>query len=338
MLWLAVTTLLHSNEQNIMRWISSFPHLALPLVLACTPALAQSNTSGPLLLEKVDRFAAAKPKLQADLRVNVNMALVPVTVMDSMGRSVTGLTPQNFRLFDNSHQVAIASFARQDQPVALGLVFDCSRSMANKFRDEREAPRELFRQLGPRDESFLITVSNTAELRYPLTSNMEDIVNSLMFTHPNGATALLDGVRMALAELRKSKLPRKALIVVSDGGDNNSRFTVSEINSLAAESDAQIFTILFYKDPQAPEEVSGPGLLEKLATQSGGVSFGIGNIHEIHDVMAKIGINLHNQYVLGYYPPDDSSSGQYRKIAVQLLVPQGTPPLHLRAKRGYYLP
>src|SRR5262249_37833374 len=152
--------------------------------------------------------AATRPKLQADLQVNVNMTLVPVTVMDSSGRSVTGLTPQNFRLFDNSRQVSIATFARQDQPIALGLVFDCTRSMANKFMHEREAPTELFRQLGPQDETFLVTVSERAELRFPLPSNTEGILNSLLFIHPNGSTALLDGVRIGLAELRKSKLAR----------------------------------------------------------------------------------------------------------------------------------
>jgi len=319
------------------RIISLLP--LLPFALAFTLAMAQNDDSGPLLLGKANRpqrFPANSPP--ADMKVNVNMTLVPVTVLDGMGRSVTGLTPQNFRVFDNSRPVPIASFARQDQPIAVGLVFDCSRSMTDKFRNAREAPRQLFQRLGEQDQSFLVTVSDQATLRTPLTADLRDIANQLAFTYPNGTTPLLDGVHLGLAELRKSKLPRKALVVVSDGGDNNSRYTLREIDEVAAESEAQIFTILLYRDPQAPEEITGPDLLAHLADRFGGVNFVIQTIEEIHQVMAKIGVSLHNEYVLGYYVPDGGRSGQYRKIGVQLLVPPGTPRLSIHARQGYYAP
>jgi Ca-activated chloride channel homolog len=217
-------------------------------------------------------------------------------------------------------------------------VFDCSRSMTDKFRSEREAPRQLFQQLGPQDESLLVTVSDRASLRSPLTSDLGGISSQLMFTHPTGTTPLLDGIQMALTELKKSHLGRKAVVVVSDGGDNNSRFTLREIESLVEESEAQIFTVLLYNNPQAPEEVTGPDLLDRLAAKSGGVNFAIRNIEDIHQVMAKIGINLHNEYVLGYYMPEDGRSGQYRRIGIQLLVPPGTPRLSIHARQGYYAP
>ena len=127
-------------------------------------------------------------------------------------------------------------------------------------------------------------------------------------------------------------------MVVSDGGDNNSRYTLREIDEVAAESEAQIFTILLYRDPQAPEEITGPDLLAHLADRFGGVNFVIQTIEEIHQVMAKIGVSLHNEYVLGYYVPDGGRSGQYRKIGVQLLVPPGTPRLSIHARQGYYAP
>ena len=305
------------------------------------PAWAQSGDFGPRLLEKSNhnrRPIAAADQESGNLKINVNMTLVPVTVLDSMGRSVTGLTTHNFRIFDNSKPVNIASFARQDQPIAVGLVFDCSRSMLDKYRNEREAPRQLFEQLGKDDESFLITVSDRAELRSPLSTEFTYITDSLLFTHPNGTTPLLDGVYMGLAELKHSKLAHKALIVVSDGGDNNSRYTLHQIDQIAAESDAQIFTILLYNSPKAPEELLGPELLDHLAGKTGGVNFLIQKMEDIHDAMTKIGINLHNQYVLGYYVPDDGRRGQYRKIAVQLLVPAGTPRLQIHARPGYYTP
>ena len=290
------------------------------------------------MLESANRGKRFAANSQSDLKINVNMTLVPVTVLDGMGRSVTGLQLRNFRVFDNSRPVPIASFARQDQPVAVGLVFDCSRSMTNKFMSEREAPRQLFNQLGKDDESFLITVAGRASLRTPLTPDFDDIASELLFTHPNGATPLLDGVRMGLDELKRSRLPRKALVVVSDGGDNNSRYTLHEIDELAAESDVQIFAALFYKNPQAPEEAAGPDLLDDLAQKSGGVSFAIQKMEDIHSAMTRIGVSLHNQYVLGYYTPDEAHTGQYRKIAVQLLTPPGTPHLSIHARQGYYAP
>lgn len=314
------------------------PLIWTPLALTFTLAMAQTHDSGPLLLDRVSPVKRAPANSSSDLKISVNMTLVPVTVLDNMGRSVTGLTPQNFRVFDNSHQVPIASFARQDQAIAVGLVFDCSRSMMDKYRNEREAPRQLFQQLSPQDQSLLVTVSDRASLRSPLTADLGDISDQLMFTHPTGSTPLLDGIHMALVELKKSHLGRKALVVVSDGGDNNSRFTLREIESLMAESDTQIFTVLLYNNPQAPEEVTGPDLLDHLAAKSGGVNFVIRNIDEIHQVMAKIGINLHNEYVLGYYMPDDGRSGQYRRIGVQLLLPPGTPRLSIHARQGYYAP
>lgn len=314
------------------------PLLLLPIAFPFTLAFAQTSDSGPLMLEKANRIKRSPATVQSDLKINVNMTLVPVTVLDGMGRSVVGLQQQNFRVFDNSHRVSIASFARQDQPIAVGLVFDCSRSMTDKFRNEREAPRQLFNQLGRDDQSFLITVSDRAQLRTPLTLDFDDITGELLFTHRNGTTPLLDGVHMGIAELKKSKLPRKALVVVSDGGDNNSRYTLHEIEELAAESDVQIFAILLYKHPQAPEEVTGPDLLDHLAQKSGGVSFAIQKIEDIHSAMTKIGVSLHNQYVLGYYTPDEAHSGQYRKIAVQLLMPPGSPRLSIHARQGYYAP
>lgn len=314
------------------------PHFLLSFALVSTLAIAQETDPGPLLFPKTSAPTHAAANPSSDLKINVNMTLVPVTVLDSMGRSVTGLTPENFRVYDNKRPVPIASFARQDQPIAVGLIFDCSHSMSNKFKTERFAPSELFQQLGPNDESFLVTVSDRAVLRTPLTTDLAMVANSLIFSHPHGTTPLLDGIEMGLHELKKSHLQRRALIVVSDGGDNNSRYTLHEIEEMVVESNAQVFTVLLYNNPQAPEELLGPGLMEHLAQKSGGVNFTINNMADIRQAMTKIGVSLHNQYVLGYYMPDDSRSGQYRKITVQLLVPRGMPRLMIRAREGYYAP
>ena len=173
----------------------------------------------------------------ANLRINVDMALVPVTVLDQMGRSVTGLDRDNFRVFDGTHEVPIVTFGKQEQPISIGLIFDCSRSMAEKFKTSREAPHALFQQLNADDESFLITVSDKAEVRWGMTSDFNEIENALIFSHPDGSTSLVDGIYMGLQIIKKSHNPRRALVVVSDGGDNNSRYSLRELESIAVESD-----------------------------------------------------------------------------------------------------
>jgi Ca-activated chloride channel family protein len=275
---------------------------------------------------------------ESSIRVSVSMALVPVSVTDPNGRNVTGLRRENFRLLDDKQPRDIASFSREDQPITVGLVFDCSRSMWDKFLVAREAPAELYRQLNDRDESFLVTVADRPALRQPLTSDFAQLQNALFFTNPNGSTALLDGVYLGLTHIRKARNPRRALIVVSDGGDNNSRYTLGELKRLAAESDAQIFSIGLHLRPATVEEREGPELLGTLARASGGIHYSIAGVNEIGDVMAKIGTTLHNQYVLGYYPPSSAQSGKYHKITVQLKLPASLPPLRIYARAGYYAP
>ena len=253
-------------------------------------------------------------------------------------RNVTGLRRENFRLLDDKQARDIASFSREDQPVTIGLIFDCSRSMSDKFLVAREAPAQLYRQLNDRDESFLITVADRPDLRQPLTSNFAELQNALFFTNPNGSTALLDGVYLGLAHIRKAHNPRRALIVVSDGGDNNSRYTLGELKKIALESDTEIFSIGLHLSPATVEERDGPELLGTLARASGGIHYSIRSVNEIADALAKIGTTLRNQYVLGYYPSSIAQSGKYHKIIVQLKLPASLPPLRIYARAGYYAP
>jgi Ca-activated chloride channel homolog len=274
----------------------------------------------------------------ASLRVDVNLALVPVTVMDPMGRNVLGLVRDNFRVYDGALPRPIVSFSRQDAPISVGLIFDCSRSMMEKFKVSREAPNQLFAQLNPADEAFLVTVSNRAVPRTSFTSNFEEIQNSLLFTHPDGSTSLLDGVYLGLQMLKHAHNPRKALVVVSDGGDNNSRYTMHELSELALESDAQIFTICLYYNPQTIEEARGPEMLYRMSELTGGMRFMISDVNRMRDAMSRIGVSLHNQYVLGVVPPPKAPAGKYRRIKVQLVVPVGSPRMQVFARSSYYVP
>jgi Ca-activated chloride channel homolog len=303
------------------------------------PVVAADNDAGPRLLEtQILRRPTQIAKAAASIRVDVNMALVPVTVLDTTGHNVLGLDRENFRVFDGTEPRPIVTFGQTDAPVSVGLIFDSSRSMREKFKIARQAPAELYKQLNPDDESFLITVSEQPGLKQDFTSSFSDIQNALLFTNPNGTTSLLDGVYMGLQHLKKAKNPRRALIVVSDGGDNNSRYTLRELASLAAESDTQIFAICLYEKPQTTEEADGPALLTSLAQASGGINYMITSINDMRTAFGKVGVTLHNQYVLGYYPPENAPAGKYRKITVQLLVPRGLPKLQVYSRNGYFVP
>jgi Ca-activated chloride channel family protein len=311
--------------------MSKLTILCSVLVASCSSISAKSN-DGPLVIRTTRPEGAA-----ANIRVDVNMVLVPVSVMDAHGRSVTGLRPENFSVVDGSRQMPIVSFVRQDQPITVGLVFDCSSSMRSKFRIAREAPQALLQRLNPTDESFLITVSDRSVLKQPLTSEFEELPNSLIFTHPSGTTSLIDGIYMGLQEIRKSHNPRKALVIVSDGGENNSRYTLRELENMAIESDTQLFVTGLYSDPQTPEEQEGPALMAGLCERTGGTNFIVPDVSMLRDAMGKIGVALHNQYVLGYYPPE-APGGKYRKIRVRLMLPAGLPPLLIHARAGYFAP
>jgi Ca-activated chloride channel family protein len=285
-------------------------------------------------------LAAGLPGFAADvnLRADVNMVLAPVIVVDSHGRSVTGLDRNSFRVFDGSEPRQISSFAGEDAPVSAGLIFDCSASMNGKFKTASRAPALLFQELNEADESFLVTISSKAELRRSFTPDFGEIQNALVSTRPAGTTSLIDGVVLALHEMRKAKNSRKALVIVSDGEDNHSRYTLRELTRLAVESDTQIFAAGLYREPAAGEELLGPMLLSRLAGQTGGMHLRVRDENELRAGMRMIGEILHREYLIGYYPRAGAPAGKYRKIKVQVTAPSARLPLYVRARSGYYVP
>ncbi len=320
---------------------STLVSVCLSLAVGMTAVYA--DDTGPRLsdnrrVEPAAERARPPEATHASIRVDVTMTLVPVTVTDAWGRSVVGLERDNFRVFDGNEPRQITSFARLDAPISIGLIFDCSGSMEPKFRIARQAPAQLFEQLNPEDEAFLITVSKWPQLRYDFTSNFEDILSTLLLTNPGGRTSLLDGIYLGLHRMKKAHNPRKALIIVSDGGDNNSRYNLRELARLAADSDVQIFSICLYQDPKAEEEIDGPEMLDKLAKVSGGINYMITDADYMESCFARIGATLHNEYMLGYYPPENAPAGKYRKIKVQVLVPACKQQLHVYARSGYFVP
>ena len=272
-------------------------------------------------------------------RARVDLVLVPVTITDPMNRLVTGLEKDNFQVFENKEKQEIRHFSSEDAPISLGVIFDVSGSMSNKIDRSKEAVVEFFKTANPQDEFFVVSFSDEPELLSDFTSSVEDIQSRLVTASPKGRTALLDAIYLAVAKLRNARYDRKALLIISDGGDNHSRYTEGEINSLIKEADVQIYAIgLFDSTPRTQEERMGPSLLAEVTDVTGGRTFTIDNPNELPDIATKIGIELRNQYVLGYRPTKAVHDGKWHKIKVKLNPPKGLPPLHVYAKTGYYAP
>src|SRR4051794_206530 len=183
--------------------------------------------SGLLAADKVSIEPRAKPKTgegaapRSNIRVDTTMVQIPVTVTDPLNRFVTGLEVENFRVFEDKQEQKLIQFSNEDAPLAIGIVFDCSGSMGNKLEKSRQAVSQFFKTANPEDEFFLVEFNDSPNMVAPFTRNTEEIQNKLTFTQSKGKTALLDGIVMAMNEMKKAKNPRKALLVISDGGDNN---------------------------------------------------------------------------------------------------------------------
>lgn len=310
-------------------------------------ALAAMATA-PLLRGQVQtqpRKRPAEPALekrsQAVLRSDTNLVIVPVTVCDPLNRPVTGLEKEHFRVFDDKVEQTITHFSMDDEPVAVGLVFDVSGSMGAKLVKSRQAAAAFFRTANPEDEFFLIEFNDAPKLAVPLTSSVEEIQNRLTFSQSKGRTALLDAIMLALAEMKKSKKNRKALLLISDGGDNSSRYSETEVRNMVRESDVLIYAVGVFEGgggrSRTPEEAAGPGLLTELCEQTGGRHLPA-ETNELPDIAAKIGVELRNRYVLGFVPQKQVRDGRYHTLQVRIVAPKGLPTLKAFFRRGYNAP
>jgi len=281
---------------------------------------------------------AVKPS--AGLHMDVDLALINVTVTDPYNRLVTGLDPDNFRVYEDNIEQEVVTFSSEDVPISIGVIFDFSGSMANKIGKAREAALQFFKTANPQDEFFLVSFNERAELTSAFTNSIEDLQSRMMLTAPKGRTALLDAIYLGLSQMRGAHNGKRALLILSDGGDNHSRYNESDIKRLVKEADTQLYAIGIF-DPlgyrnRTPEELNGPSLLGETTEMTGGRVFAVENLNELPDIASKIGMELRNQYVLGYRPSNKAHDARWRKIKIKLRAPKGLPPLNVYSKTGYY--
>jgi len=276
------------------------------------------------------------------LHIDVELALVNVTVTDPHDRLVTSLEPDNFRIFEDNVEQEIQYFSSEDVPISIGVIFDLSGSMAKKLGKSKEAALQFFKTANPEDEFFLVSFNDRAEITRTFTNSVEDLQSCLLSSSAKGNTALLDAIYLGLREMRTARNAKRAWLIISDGGDNHSRYRENDIYRLAREADTQMYAVGMF-DPldyrsRSPEELNGPTLLSELTELTGGRAFDVNNVNEMPDVALKISTELRNQYILGYRPSNKSHDARWRKIKIKVRAPKGLPPLKVYAKSGYYAP
>src|SRR5689334_14049349 len=319
--------------------------VCLSLTFLASQLLAQSHSDQVHLEPRVSfRIASTDSGIDTHSRAfisNVDLVLVPVTVSDQMNRVVEGLNKDNFQVFDNKKQQVIQHFSCEDVPISVAVVFDTSGSMASNHKIERarEAVVELLKASNPQDELLLISVADKPQLQTGFTQSIETIDSALVSLVPQGSTALLDGIYLAISQLKNARYSRKALLVISDGGNHHSRYDEGEIMDLVKESDLVIYSIGIYDEFfQSEEERLGPELMSEISELTGGRLFTVTNPNDLTAVAARVGTELRSEYVLGYRPAKSLRDGKWHRIKVKLLPPKGVPRAQVSAKKGYYAP
>ena len=302
------------------------------------PASAQS-----LVSKDVKHDTPGQPiRRNQVVHIDVNLALVNVTVTDPFNRIVTGLEADNFRIFEDNIEQEVVNFSSEDVPISIGVILDLSGSMANKLGKAKEAAFQFFKTANPEDEFFLVGFNEHAQLLSPFTSNVEDLQSRMLSASAKGKTALLDAIYLGLSQMRGAHSGKRALLIISDGGDNSSRYNEKDIKRLVREADTQLYSIGIFDAlddrTRTPEDLNGPSLLNEMTELTGGRAFIVENLNDLPDIAAKIGMELRNQYILGYHPSNKAHDARWRKIKIKLRAPKGLPPLSVYAKTGYYAP
>jgi Ca-activated chloride channel family protein len=305
---------------------------------------ADGSQDNPVSIEPRLRFTPTRrPSADSpgvgNFRINSNLVLIPVNVVDVRDRQVLGLTREQFRIYDNEVEQSITQFASEDAPVSVAIVFDSSASMAPKLRDSREAVAEIVKTANPDDEFTLIEFNSRVHRLVDLTPGGSDILNRLFEIRAKGQTALLDAIYLAVSTMRRARHSRKAIVIISDGGDNCSRYSPLETRQMVREADVQIFAIGIFGMPdwrvRSREEIDGPGLLRSIAEETGGRMFSVDKTDGLSAIAAEIGMSLRHEYLLGYSPAEIAGDGKYHTVKVKVNAKDN---VKVFWKAGYYAP
>jgi VWFA-related protein len=277
----------------------------------------------------VPRFRPTPGRKEPTIRLDVKMVMIPANVTDSDDRPILDLHRENFHVFEDAVEQKIESFSIDQAPVSVGIVFDASGSMRNKIDKSFSAVEQFLKTSMPGDEYFLVQFSDVPKLRTPFTSDTDEIISNLSLIRPMGWTAMFDAIYVAVNQMRLAKNPRKALLILSDGGDNNSRYSGGEVLDLLREADVRIYAVGLFDNAH---------YLKKAASDTGGAMVTVHNIDDLPDAIDKLSSQLRSQYLLGYYPVKAQNDGKFHKVKVLVSQAAGSLKLHTSWRHGYYAP
>jgi Ca-activated chloride channel family protein len=307
------------------------------LIFTCSWATAQTGEDEVHIVPRAP--SAAPASARHAIRANVDLVLVDVTVVDHNERAVTGLQATDFTLLDDGRPQFVKYISNVDEPISLLVVMDASASMGAKIQQERNAIKELINSSNSQDDFSLVIIRDEPRVISHFGDSVSEMQQKIGAIQPDGVTALWDGMYLAIQELRNATYRRRAMIVISDGGDNNSRYTQSELKSLLQEADIELYAIgLFDRNARRIEEKMGPLQLDELASITGGRMFPVYDSTEFSRIVNQISGELRNQYVLGYYPSNRNRDGKWRKLKIRFSAPASRRNFRLYAKKGYYAP
>jgi Ca-activated chloride channel family protein len=275
------------------------------------------------------------------VKVDVDLVRVNATVTEpTTNKLVTGLDRNAFEVYEDKIQQQIQYFSSEDEPISLGIIFDVSGSMKDKISTSRDAAVQFLKTGNPEDEYFLVEFSSRPSLAEAFTSDITRLQNHLIFTPAGGMTALYDAVYLGLEKLKEGSNPKKALLLITDGEDNHSRYTFANVKEYVKEQDVAIYGIGIVSDwnSQLSAGRTGRAVIEDMTDLTGGRSFFPDSVGELEDICTKIALELKNQYVLFYHSTNQAKNGKWRSIKMKINPPKGMPHLEVRAKSGYYAP
>lgn len=289
--------------------------------------------------KKPAEFRKLGTELDGPVIVNTDLITLTVTVTDTMGRYVSGLNKNAFTVLDEKLPQEITFFSDDDSPVSVGVVFDVSGSMSgDKIRKSREALSRFIQTSHNSDEYFLIAFNSRAQLLLDRTRDGNAVLDKLTFVETKNNTALYDACYLGVEKVQRGAHPKRAILLISDGQDNDSRYTFSEVRRVLKESDVVLYAIgiLASSDAASSLGMEGQGVLDELANVSGGKAFFPRSTAEMDDIFEQIALELRHQYSIGYKPTNFGSDGKWHRIKVKITPPRGLPRLFVRSKEGYY--
>jgi Ca-activated chloride channel homolog len=287
-----------------------------------------------------DQQTTGNAQSGSHIKVDVNLVVLHTTVLDDRGRFVEGLAQDNFRVYEDKVEQKLSVFKREDIPVSMGLVIDNSGSMRDKRPRVNEAALTLVQNSNPQDEAFVVNFNDDfyLDLDKDFSSSIPELKEALERIDARGSTALYDAIIGSIDHLKKGKKEKKVLLIVTDGEDNTSRYSLEKTIREIQKTDTVIYTIGLLSQESKRSAKNAKKALTEIALASGGVAYFPENVDDVHSICEQVAHDIRHQYTLGYYPSNVAKDGSFRSVHVDVIPPHGKGKLSVRTRNGYYAP